>query len=106
MSCELLWYPATPHIGLGHYYEPQTGLALGWQDENLAKELESARSAAKGAGKVLRNGFGRQHSVRYKGEVDVVTEVDGANLAKILSGRRKPSRVMLAKLEGSLAQFS
>ena len=74
--CEVLWYPAAPHIRLGHYYEPQTGLALIWKDENVTSELEAALSAAKEAGEVLRKGFGWQHSVRYKGEVDIVTEVD------------------------------
>jgi len=42
----------------------------------LTKELEAAISAAREAGGVLREGFGWQHSVRYKGEVDIVTEVD------------------------------
>jgi myo-inositol-1(or 4)-monophosphatase len=44
--------------------------------EDLSKEFETAISAARGAGELLREGFGRQHSVRYKGEVDIVTEVD------------------------------
>jgi fructose-1,6-bisphosphatase/inositol monophosphatase family enzyme len=39
-------------------------------------ELKAAISAAREAGRVLREGFGWQHSVRYKGEVDLVTEVD------------------------------
>ena len=42
----------------------------------MTKELEAAISAAREASGVLREGFGRQHSVRYKGEVDLVTEVD------------------------------
>jgi myo-inositol-1(or 4)-monophosphatase len=42
----------------------------------LTKELEAALSAAREAGEVLRKVFGWQHSVRYKGEVDIVTEVD------------------------------
>jgi len=42
----------------------------------LTKELEAAMSAAMEAGGVLREGFGWQHSVKYKGEVDLVTEVD------------------------------
>jgi myo-inositol-1(or 4)-monophosphatase len=61
---------------LGHYHEPWTELAVVWKDENVTKELEAALSAAKEAGEVLRKGFGWQHSVRYKGEVDLVTEVD------------------------------
>jgi hypothetical protein len=32
-------------------------------------------------------------------------EVDGANLAKVLNGQRKPSQVMLAKLQVMLAQI-
>jgi myo-inositol-1(or 4)-monophosphatase len=42
----------------------------------LTNELEAALSAAREAGEVLREGFGGQHSVRYKGEVDIVTEMD------------------------------
>jgi myo-inositol-1(or 4)-monophosphatase len=42
----------------------------------LTQELEAALSAAREAGEVLRKGFGWQHSVSYKGEVDIVTEVD------------------------------
>ena len=42
----------------------------------MTKELEAAISAANEAGGVLREGFGWQHSVKYKGEVDLVTEVD------------------------------
>ena len=42
----------------------------------MTNELEAALSAAREAGEVLRKGFGWQHSVRYKGEVDIVTEVD------------------------------
>jgi myo-inositol-1(or 4)-monophosphatase len=63
-------------VCLGHYHERWTGLALIWKDEDLARELEAALSAAKEAGEVLRKGFGWRHSVRYKGEVDLVTEVD------------------------------
>ena len=32
--------------------------------------------AAEAAGEILRSGFGREQAVRYKGEVDLVTEVD------------------------------
>jgi hypothetical protein len=76
MSCEFLWYPAAPHILLGHYHEPHTELAPIWKDENVTRELEATLSAAKEASEVLRKGFGWQHSVRYKGGVDLVTEVD------------------------------
>ncbi len=42
----------------------------------MARELEVAVAAAEAAGEVLRGGFGGEQAVRYKGEVDLVTEVD------------------------------
>jgi myo-inositol-1(or 4)-monophosphatase len=68
----------------------------------LTKELEGAISAAREAGEVLRKGFGWQHSVRYKGEVDLVTEVDEQAervIKEILLGAF-PSYGMLAEESG------
>jgi myo-inositol-1(or 4)-monophosphatase len=42
----------------------------------LVRELEVAVAAAETAGEVLRSGFGREQTVKYKGKVDLVTEVD------------------------------
>ena len=42
----------------------------------MARELEVAVAAAEAAGEVLRSGFGREQTVKFKGEVDLVTEVD------------------------------
>ena len=42
----------------------------------MTSELEVALSAARRAGEVLRVGFGADHSITYKGEVDLVTEID------------------------------
>ena len=42
----------------------------------MVRELEVAVAAAEAAGEVLRSGFGREQAVKYKGEVDLVTEVD------------------------------
>jgi len=44
--------------------------------ENMTSELETALSAARKAGEVLRTSFGAEHSITYKGEVDIVTEID------------------------------
>jgi fructose-1,6-bisphosphatase/inositol monophosphatase family enzyme len=44
--------------------------------ENLTSELEAALSAARRAGEVLRAGFDTEHVITYKGEVDLVTEID------------------------------
>jgi myo-inositol-1(or 4)-monophosphatase len=80
------------------------GLALSWKDENVTRELEAALSAAKEAGEVLRKGFGWQHSVRYKGEVDLVTEIDEQAehvIREILLGAF-PAYGMLAEEGGTL----
>jgi myo-inositol-1(or 4)-monophosphatase len=42
----------------------------------LVRELEVAVAAAETAGEVLRSGFGREQTVKYKGKVDLVTDVD------------------------------
>ena len=42
----------------------------------MASEFEVAVAAAKAAGEILRSGFGQRQEVRYKGEVDLVTEAD------------------------------
>ena len=44
--------------------------------ENLTSELEAALSAARRAGEVLRAAFGTEHAITYKGEVDLLTEVN------------------------------
>jgi myo-inositol-1(or 4)-monophosphatase len=44
--------------------------------EDLTSELEVALSAVRSAGEVLREGFGAEHAITYKGEVDLVTEID------------------------------
>jgi myo-inositol-1(or 4)-monophosphatase len=70
----------------------------------VTRELEAALSAANEAGEVLRSGFGSQHSVRYKGEVDLVTEVDEQAeqvIREILLGAF-PAYGMLAEEEGAL----
>jgi myo-inositol-1(or 4)-monophosphatase len=42
----------------------------------VTSEREAALSAARKAGEVLRAGFGTEHAITYKGEVDLITEVD------------------------------
>ena len=42
----------------------------------MTSELEIALSAARRAGEVLRAGFGTEHTITYKGEVDLLTEID------------------------------
>jgi myo-inositol-1(or 4)-monophosphatase len=71
----------------------------------VTRELEAALSAAREAGRVLREGFGWQHSIRYKGEVDLVTEVDERAeqvIKEILLGAF-PAYGMLAEEGGRLS---
>jgi myo-inositol-1(or 4)-monophosphatase len=73
--------------------------------KNLTSELEAALSAAKQAGEVLRAGFGAEHAITYKGEVDLVTEIDEE--AERVIGEELlgtfPTYGMLAEERGGLA---
>ncbi len=70
----------------------------------MTRELEVAVAAAEAAGEVLRSGFGRVQEVRYKGEVDLVTEVDERAEGVIREALREafPSYGMLAEEGGRL----
>ncbi len=61
-----------------------------------------AVAAAEAAGKVLRDGFGRQHQIEYKGEADLVTEADQEAERKIGKILRKafPNYGMLTEEGG------
>ena len=71
----------------------------------MSKELDTALLAASKAGEVLRAAFGIEHHITYKGEVDLVTEVD----AEAEQGIRNellgtfPTHGMLAEEGGELA---
>jgi myo-inositol-1(or 4)-monophosphatase len=70
----------------------------------LNGELEAALGAAQAAGEVLRDGFGLRRQVRYKGEVDLVTEMDERAegiIREALLGAY-PSYGMLAEEGGAL----
>ncbi|QIN78541.1 inositol monophosphatase [Rubrobacter marinus] len=69
----------------------------------MARELEVAVAAATAAGEILRSNFGREQVVRYKGEVDVVTEVDEQAERKIGGMLREafPEYGMLAEEGGA-----
>lgn len=71
----------------------------------MTRELEVAVAAAEAAGEVLRNGFGQQHEVRYKGEVDLVTEADekAEQTVKEVLGETFPNYGVLAEESGELS---
>ncbi len=71
----------------------------------MTRELDVAVEAAEAAGEVLREGFGGERSVRYKGEVDIVTEMDERAeriISEILKGAF-PDYGILAEEGGMLA---
>ena len=71
----------------------------------MTSEFEVALSAARRAGEVLRAGFGTEHVITYKGEVDLVTEIDEEAervIREELLGTF-PSYGMLAEEGGELA---
>jgi myo-inositol-1(or 4)-monophosphatase len=68
----------------------------------LSRELKVAVAAAAAAGAVLRDGFGRQHRIEYKGEDDLVTEADEEAERKIEEVLREtfPDHGMLTEESG------
>ncbi|WP_273888944.1 inositol monophosphatase family protein [Rubrobacter naiadicus] len=71
----------------------------------MADELEASIETARAAGEVLRAGFGRGGKVRYKGEVDLVTETDeeSERLIKEALLGAFPTYGMLAEESGQTA---
>jgi myo-inositol-1(or 4)-monophosphatase len=70
----------------------------------LTSEFEVAVAAAKAAGEVLRSGFGQRQEVRYKGEVDLVTEADENAEQKIKATLQEafPAYAILTEESGRL----
>jgi myo-inositol-1(or 4)-monophosphatase len=71
----------------------------------MSRELDTALSAARKAGEVLRAGLGTEHKIHYKGEVDLVTEVD-AEAERLIREELLgtfPTYGMLAEEGGELA---
>jgi len=71
----------------------------------VSKELDTALLAARKAGEVLRAAFGIEHDITYKGEVDLVTEVD-AEAEQVIRNELLgtfPTHGMLAEEGGELA---
>ncbi len=63
-----------------------------------------AGAAAEAAGKVLRSSFGQHREIKYKGEVDIVTEADKQSEQKIkeILEESFPAYGMLPRRAGSL----
>jgi len=63
------------------------------------EHLAAAREAAKEAGRILMEGFGRRPEVYYKGRINIVTEIDRRSEASIVAflHRRFPDYTILAE---------
>jgi myo-inositol-1(or 4)-monophosphatase len=88
---------------MGRYHVPH--LHPHEEIEDLTSEVEVALSAARRAGEVLRAGFGAEHAITYKGEVDLVTEID-EEAERVIRGELLgafPTYGMLAEEGGKLA---
>lgn len=57
------------------------------------------------AGEILRTGFGKEHQVEFKGEIDLVTEIDHKSEELILGkiSRRFPGHAVLSEESGARA---
>jgi myo-inositol-1(or 4)-monophosphatase len=64
--------------------------------------LADLEELARGAGEILRAGYEHEHEVRYKGPIDLVTEVDHASEAYLLDEirRRFPGSGIVAEESG------
>ena len=58
---------------------------------------------ARNAGEILRAGYGRRHQINYKGQIDLVTEIDRQSEAYVLGEirRRFPSHRIVAEESGA-----
>ncbi len=64
--------------------------------------LKDLENLARGAGEILRAGYQREHQVKYKGVIDLVTEVDHQSEAYLIGEiqKRSPDHYILAEESG------
>jgi myo-inositol-1(or 4)-monophosphatase len=68
----------------------------------MGPTLKDLKLLARGAGEILRTGYQREHQVKYKGLIDLVTEVDHQSEAFLLGEIKKhfPDHHILAEESG------
>ncbi len=76
--------------------------------KNYHPYLKTAVEAAKAAGAIQKKGFGKTHSVRFKGEINLVTEVDKACEEKIIKiiTKKFPGHDLLTEESGAFNRSS
>lgn len=69
----------------------------------MSELLDFARTIATEAGRILHEGFERPHEVRYKGAIDLVTEMDVASEKHLIEAIRRnyPDHAILAEESGA-----
>lgn len=67
--------------------------------------LSDVESLARQAGEILRAGYGKNHQVTFKGEIDLVTEIDRQSETFLLSEiqRQYPLHAVVAEESGGIA---
>jgi myo-inositol-1(or 4)-monophosphatase len=70
--------------------------------------LSDIEDLARGAGAILREGYNKEHDIKYKGEIDLVTETDHASEAYLLNEikTRFPGGHILAEESGEIKGFN
>ncbi|MCW5876717.1 MAG: inositol monophosphatase [Anaerolineales bacterium] len=68
-------------------------------------KLTDVIDIARAAGEILRDGFGKQHEIEYKGEIDLVTEIDKRSEDFIVAeiGRRFAGHTIFTEESGEHA---
>ncbi|MGE5250928.1 MAG: inositol monophosphatase family protein [Bacteroidota bacterium] len=70
----------------------------------MTPTLQDLETLARGAGEILRAGYTREHQIRYKGVIDLVTEVDHQSEAYLLGQIRErfPDSYIVAEESGEI----
>lgn len=51
----------------------------------MSPNIIDIEQLARGAGAILREGYSKQHEIKYKGVIDLVTEIDHASEAFLIN---------------------
>jgi myo-inositol-1(or 4)-monophosphatase len=72
---------------------------------NSNPTLADVEALARGAGNILRNGYQHEHTIKFKGEIDLVTEVDHESEAFLIGEIQKKfsNHYILAEESGETA---
>ncbi|MCB0103816.1 MAG: inositol monophosphatase, partial [Anaerolineales bacterium] len=70
----------------------------------MKPDISDLERLARGAGAILKEGYNKEHTVHYKGEIDLVTESDHASEAFLLGEIKSafPGGHILAEESGSI----